>query len=587
MFSKNYHKILFSLYSSLFFVTPLLFTPITDEIFELPKMILVYVLGTGIFFLYLTKIILEKKWVFQKTIFNRILMMILAISLVCSVFSLHSLTSFLGYYSRFSGSYLSIFYYIFLAFIFFNEISKEESKKLFDILIISTNLTAIYGILQKLGVDQNYWVEDSQARVFGTLGQPNWLAMLLIMVVPYQVILTKEAWKNKNWKEIGGRVFSLFLNILALIFTRSASGYLAIFAEAVILGMYFLSEARLSKRLKAGIGIGIALVILILIILERNNLYDLFWTKETNQIRLATWEGTLNLIKSKPLWGYGLETFPYSFLKFRPLKLNYTTEWNFLFNKPHNEFLEILSESGFIGLGSYLFLIIFTFAKAIKNWKEKDVFAITCGFMGLLICLFFGFQVVMTNLLFFIFPVMILKFSHEKEEKIERNFQFGKRAVSGALIISGILGVFLNYQFMNYLLANIYFDRGYPEKAAEMVPFENKYLRASGYIMAEEGKEEAEIYLEKAYANNPHHYLTLQTLSKSYMELALIDKKYLDKAIFYSQKQTEISPNDPEGWYQYGLFLLSVDKEDEAQTAFKKSLELKNDYTEAKEMLTL
>jgi hypothetical protein len=78
-------------------------------------------------------------------------------------------------------------------------------------------------------------------------------------------------------------------------------------------------------------------------------------------IRGGMWLGTAQLIFHSPktvLIGTGPETFPYAFQFYRPKQLNYSSEWNFVFNKPHNYYLELASEQGLIGLGLYLALCV-------------------------------------------------------------------------------------------------------------------------------------------------------------------------------------------------------------------------------------
>ena len=77
-------------------------------------------------------------------------------------------------------------------------------------------------------------------------------------------------------------------------------------------------------------------------------------------IRTELWAGTLKLFVSSPkniLFGTGPETFPYAFQEFRPLSLNYSSEWEFVFNKPHNYYLELLSTVGVLGTGAYLLVM--------------------------------------------------------------------------------------------------------------------------------------------------------------------------------------------------------------------------------------
>ena len=130
-------------------------------------------------------------------------------------------------------------------------------------------------------------------------------------------------------------------------------------------------------------------------------------TGSTVQIRLAVWKGTLNLIKDHPLLGTGPETFAYSFLPYRPVELNQTAEWEFLYNKAHNEYLNIAATTGLLGLGTYFWLVAKFVWLNIKN-RERSILrtGIFVGWVGVLVSNFFGFSVVLTSLLFWLYMAL-------------------------------------------------------------------------------------------------------------------------------------------------------------------------------------
>ena len=170
---NRFSKIFFSLFAILFFITPLLVTPFTDELFEFPKMVFVYFIGSLIVFIYLIKAISSKKVDIKRSPLNIALLLILISSITSTIFSLHLPTSIFGYYSRFNGNLLSIILYILLAFIMISEIKSAEIKKLILYLIASSTVISIYAVAQKFGIDKDYWVEHSWERVFSTFGKPN------------------------------------------------------------------------------------------------------------------------------------------------------------------------------------------------------------------------------------------------------------------------------------------------------------------------------------------------------------------------------------------------------------------------------
>lgn len=607
------HSILFWLYAFLLFATPLIVTPFTDELFEFPKMVFVYLGTITILLIYVVKIIKSGKIVIKKSPLNLPFILIAISSFLATIFSLHPLTSIFGYYSRFNGSLLSIFCYLALSFILTNEFKSAEVKKLITTLIISSFFVSLYGILQRFGIDRDYWIEHAWERVFSTLGQPNWLAAFLVMLIPYNLYLTIQSFSRikrtptQKQKLMSGGIFLLLLFTFSLLlftlfFTRSASGYMGLFIALFILLLYFFVTSSL--RFKRFLLIFIASTIFISILFMPFypslpfSLRDLFWEKETNQIRLLAWKGTLGLIAAKPILGYGLETFAYSFLAYRPTELNYTSEWNFLFNKPHNEYLEILSESGVIGLGVYLFLILSFLLWLKKFWikakHQTEIVALLSGYTGLLVALFFGFQVVITNLLFFLFPAFIVALSEARLDTKIILFRVPSKLKSLFYCLLFTVYCLLFIPLSRYFLANIFYDLGsllLLEKAVAYVPFEDTYRRHLAYAYVNSLDENANhetkavSEIQTTLINNPHNLLNLQTLTKTYLELSLKDEKYLESALDLAKKQTLLCPTDPETFYTYGLILMSMGKDEEAKQAFLKALELKSDYDKPQEML--
>jgi O-antigen ligase len=72
------------------------------------------------------------------------------------------------------------------------------------------------------------------------------------------------------------------------------------------------------------------------------------------------------------LFGTGVETFAYAYYFVRPQAHNLTSEWDYLYNKAHNEYLNYFATTGFIGLGTYLLVIstvIIVFLYKIFNFQ--------------------------------------------------------------------------------------------------------------------------------------------------------------------------------------------------------------------------
>lgn len=164
---------------------------------------------------------------------------------------------------------------------------------------------------------------------------------------------------------------------------------------------------------------------------------------ESGNIRKIVWQGALDIWKANPIFGTGVETFAFAYYKHRPVAHNLTSEWDYLYNKAHNEYLNYLATTGAFGLGSYLLIIsnflfftlrefktqsskLKTTAQNSKLYKEKlstlssnfdpDLigvelytlnFALITSYVTILVSNFFGFSVVIINIYFFLIPAFV------------------------------------------------------------------------------------------------------------------------------------------------------------------------------------
>ena len=82
---------------------------------------------------------------------------------------------------------------------------------------------------------------------------------------------------------------------------------------------------------------------------------------ESTDIRKVVWEGAVKVFQNYPLAGSGVETFAYSFYNFRPRSHNDLSEWDFLYNKAHNEYLNYLATTGIPGTTAIFSIILMFF----------------------------------------------------------------------------------------------------------------------------------------------------------------------------------------------------------------------------------
>jgi len=379
-------------------------------------MIGTYTLTTLIVAAWAIRIILEKKIIFRRTILDIPLVVYLATSLISTIFSIDPRTSWLGYYSRFNGGMLSLMSYSLLYWAFVSNMDRKNTLKLIVYsLLPGTFLVSVYGVFQHFGIDKNIWVQDVQNRVFSTLGQPNWLAAFLVALIP----LTWTGLVKKSYSYVlpasPAKLCLSALFFITLLFTKSRSGLLGFIAADIIFWGFTLWQDR-KEALKPFLIHNLLFVFLVLAIgnpfqsssfpsPEVNSAPALeTGGTESGTIRKIVWKGAIEIWKHYPLFGTGPETFAYAYYQFRPVEHNLVSEWDFIYNKAHNEYLNLAANTGSAGLLSYLILIFFSVVQISKSKQP----ALLSGYASLLVTNFFGFSVVPTQLLLFLFPAIAL-----------------------------------------------------------------------------------------------------------------------------------------------------------------------------------
>jgi O-antigen ligase len=586
------------LFNTLFFLIPLVFFKNTSELFEFNKIIVLYTFTTLITASWIIESIKQRKFLFKKTILDWPLVVYLSLLLISTLLSIDPRTSIFGYYSRFNGGLISQVCYAFLYWAYVSNIDKNKAVNSIFYILASTAIASLLATLEHFGIfttcgvmgfgwKTSCWIQDVQNRVFSTLGQPNWLAAMLVTLMPvtWQIVL-----QDKKWTRIvGSLAFVLFL--LTLIFTKSRSGYLALGVSALIFwGFIFWKEK--TKYIKEFLVISSLSTLLFLVfnsslLIHKEAVAPVGPALETGgtesgTIRKYVWLGAFEVFKHYPILGSGPETFAFSFPMYKPVGHNLTSEWDFIYNKAHNEFLNYLATTGILGFLSYLSVICFSIILIFKS-KRYEYLA---GYVAILITNFFGFSVVSVSLLSFIFPAIALVQS--ENTKIHLNKTKLKILEKLSIFAVYCIMVLVLYFIYRYWSADIAYNKArslnksYKQdqaiteinKALKFSPKEAVYL--SELALADTKVETALDALALSPYNQNIRKILISNLvknsDKSPDNLLLAEKVILDG--------TQKSPNDPKLYYQLGILQLKIGKNDEAIKNLKMSIQLKPNYKE-------
>lgn len=413
------------LFNLLLFTAPIVFFPKTSELFEFNKIVLIYIFAVLILAAWANECVAQKRFIFKANPLTIPILIFLASLAVSTINSIDIRTSIYGYYGRFHGGLLSYISYSVLYFVFVTFMNKQRSIEALKILLISSTIASVWAALEHFGIglscliingqaDNSCWVQDVKERVFGTFGQPNWLAAFLAATAPLSFSFYLDFPKKRPL------YFVLTLLMFAtLLFTKSRSGIMGFIIAFIVFATlaFYAQRAKLKKALKPFLMFVVSAIVIFIAInplaLPQKSAEtlpsDYQGGTESGEIRQIVWRGAIDLWKRYPITGTGVETFAYSYYETRPVAHNSTSEWNYLYNKAHNEYLNYAATTGALGLGSYLLLVVSSLFVLIKNKKSFLSIALLAGYISILITNFFGFSTTTLSLLFFLFPAISLE----------------------------------------------------------------------------------------------------------------------------------------------------------------------------------
>ncbi len=640
---------------------PFFFTWVNEELFEFPKMLLTYGFTTLIVGLWASRMVLEKKIIIHQTVFDWPILFFVVSQTLSTIFSIHPPTSIMGYYTRFHGGLLSTLTYVLLFYALVSNFSKKELQKLWLTIFIAALGVTLYAIPEHFGhspscllITKNFdvacWVQDVKTRVFATFGQPNWLAAYAITLIPLGISFFAQ--NQKKWQQIlfGLTTLTLFLTLL---FTQSRSGLMGFGASMIVLGLGLIWLKYKNKKNKTllikSLGLISALAVTLALIgssftpsilkIFHPNKSSAIPTPTTTQpvnrleiggtdsgeIRKIVWQGAINVWKRYPLLGSGVETFAYSYYQDRPMAHNLVSEWDFLYNKAHNELLNFLATTGIVGLLSYLLLLacfgIISLQAIFHPQKKMDLddqtmlLALLSGVIALSISNFFGFSTVVVSILLFtslgstaiiVSPKKIEPATTKQAVlSIIQLIQLVVLSIVTIVLISKIVKIWRADKI--YATGKSYIEANYAaqgleqlQTAVELRPKEALYHNqlADAYskvtvALDQQSQSTASAQFKQAALNesslalklNPRHLNFHKSRTRILITLSAIDSTLVTSAKEALLIAIKLAPTDAKLMYNLGLIEIGLNQTKTGIKTLEKTVEMRPNYETARMVL--
>lgn len=281
-----------------------------------------------------------------------------------------------------------------LAFLVVQSLRRSSQAKTVAIAIIAYGaLVASFALLQGLSPNGKvYWIRTPRfgGWIYGPYVNHNHYAGLMEMLVPIPLVFCLTRYAHGHVRTAAASIAALMAG--TIFFSGSRGGMIAFVVELIFLGVV-LRTMRRGTRLAAGFGVFAALMLVLLIWIGGIELSKRVSTigAETKQevsggVRWTIDKDGFRMFLHKPLLGWGFGTFPVVYPQFRTF---YTS---FFVNEAHNDYLQLLVETGLVGfaiLGWFLTQLYSNAFPKLYNWPDdiNGAVALACllGCTGILV----------------------------------------------------------------------------------------------------------------------------------------------------------------------------------------------------------
>lgn len=316
-----------------------------------------------------------------------------------------------GSYHRMQGAYTALSYMVIFFLILHALRNRRQLHRLITGILLASLPVSLYGIMQHYGLDPIAWTNVGDrvtARAISSMGNPIFVAAYLIMIVPLTAgrlmqiasIIRRGKRAVSLYVLSGCYVFLLVIQLLCILFTQSRGPLLGLMGGTLFFLLLWAASRGKKKFALAILGVAVILGLFLTAlnlphtpfesmqeILHLGRLSGILdFRSRTAQQRMLAWEGAVNLITADPgraLIGYGPETMIATLNPYIPPAL-VSLKPDEAFDRSHNETLDILATTGFMGLAAYLLLFGSLFYQGLKylglirSSRQRSLFVLLC-----------------------------------------------------------------------------------------------------------------------------------------------------------------------------------------------------------------
>ncbi|MCU1306564.1 MAG: O-antigen polymerase [Acidobacteriaceae bacterium] len=264
---------------------------------------------------------------------------------------------------------MNYFCYAILMFLAAQVLRSERQLKLFAAALATFGfLMALFAIIQSLTSNGLiYWFRQPRftSPIYGSYVNRNHYAGLMEMLMPFALVLSFSRHFNDALRLLLG--FSAVVMGASIVLSGSRGGATAFLAELVFLALISFVIQKRSGGMLWGIPLFFFLLVGFLFWIDIGSFLHR-WTSITEDLetgRPAIARDCLRMFWNRPFLGWGLGSFPTIYPQFRSFYTDY------FINQAHNDFLQVLVETGIAGALSMLWFVVAIYKISLQRLRDS------------------------------------------------------------------------------------------------------------------------------------------------------------------------------------------------------------------------
>lgn len=336
-----------------------------------------------------------------------------AIFLLACLFAYDVHAAFWSNFERGEGGFQMIHYYLFFLLLILLLRTEAEWKNIFKFSLVAAGFMVLYGVGAAYSLSGFIgpfaggntpppgWLHKIiDPRFQGSLGNPAYVAPYLLFSMFYAMYLwIRRKWEGRRrWLVHAGFGFLMLVLLFFFILSQTRGAFLGLGAGVFVLLLYFVIAGRGALRKWSAILLAVVVIFGGVVFSIRNSsfvqsfpegrLLQISISDASAQTRFWVWGEAWKGFLERPILGWGPENFTAVYDKF--FNPNFyvpgqsTETW---FDRAHSVFFDYLSETGALGLLSYLAVFGVFAWEFFKRRRHEDKTNASVAVGGLMLAL--------------------------------------------------------------------------------------------------------------------------------------------------------------------------------------------------------